>query len=105
MTRLCQFLVAACQASGLEIEPSYRIDGFGSSPITATALIRGLGGKKGMLIFRDVSELGGSQVDLVNAGYGYSVLSDPCPSEAFVLADYQDMFVDWGWSGKPNLKP
>ena len=43
-------------------------------------------------------------VDLIEAaGYGFSDLDEPEPSDAFDLEEFRDVFRDWGWSGPPEL--
>jgi hypothetical protein len=48
---------------------------------------------------------------MIRIGYGYSVLGDRSPTEAFDIASYIEMFSDWGqgeghrmpgWMTKPD---
>ena len=65
--------------------------------INAQALLPQLGAQKGMIIVNHWDELGGIATELVNAGYGYSVMDDHSPSEDYDLDTYIEVFSDWGW--------
>jgi hypothetical protein len=40
-----------------------------------------------------------------DAGYGFSVLSEPPVGEPFELETFVEMFRDWGWAGDPANPP
>jgi hypothetical protein len=58
-----------------------------------------------MLLFRTYDEVRDSAQALLDMGYGYSVIDEPLPDEEFYLESFQEMFRDWGWSGKSGGKP
>ncbi len=73
--------------------------------IYAQALLPQLGANKGIIIVNKVDELGADPTDIVNAGYGYSVLDDIPVSENYDLDSYVEMFTDWGWGAVNERKP
>lgn len=58
-----------------------------------------------MLVFLADDEMRGHVQELLDAGYGCSVLGEPRPDDEFDLAAFQEMFRDWGWSGQLGAKP
>ena len=58
-----------------------------------------------MLLIRAYDEIRDHVQELKDAGYGYSVLGEPRPDEEFDLMGFQEMFRDWGWSGRLGAKP
>lgn len=77
----------------------------GGRHLTSFARIADLGAPNGMLLFRTYDEVRDVSQALQDAGYGYSVVDEPRPDEEFDLASFQEMFRDWGWSGKLGGKP
>ena len=71
--------------------------------------LRGFGGPKGMLIIRD-AEYGKSIKDewleeAVQAGYGFSVMSEPVAGEEYDRDVFIEVLRDWGWYGPESDKP
>jgi len=58
-----------------------------------------------MIVVNRLDELKGVESELVNIGYGYSVLDEPSASEEYELDSYVDMFSDWGWGLHNEPKP
>lgn len=58
-----------------------------------------------MLLFRAYDDIRGHVQELEDAGYGFSVVGEPRPDEEFDLTAFQEMFRDWGWSGRLGAKP
>jgi hypothetical protein len=64
-----------------------------------------LGAPNGMLLFASSSEFLGKGQELVEQGFGYSVLDEPRDDEEFDIDRFREMFRDWGWSGERNQAP
>lgn len=58
-----------------------------------------------MIVVTHYDQLCGMAADLVNAGYGYSVLDDPSPTEGYDFNSYIEMFSDWGWGATDEKQP
>lgn len=43
--------------------------------------------------------------EIVNDGYGFSVLGEIIENEQYARDDYIDILSDWGWSGDKSKKP
>ena len=102
MTRLQTELQRAADDLGLGIVVPYVVDVRPGLQIHALALFPQLGAPKGMLIVNSFDDLEGMASELVNNGYGYSVLDDPFTE--YDLRSYIEMFSDWGWIAA-DVKP
>jgi|SRR6185503_5270044 len=105
MTPLQAELQRAGQDLGLEIVVPYNLDVPGGVHIHAIALLPQLGAQKGMIIVSHFEDLQGAAIQLVDDGYGYSVLDDPSPSDVYDLHSYIDMFSEWGWGATSETRP
>jgi hypothetical protein len=105
MNLLAKELGRACAALGLRIELGYTFSLPNMPDLTAVARISDLGAANGMLIFDNYDEIRELTQQLPDAGYGFSVLSQPEPSYELDLDSFKEMFTDWGWSGEPGRKP
>jgi hypothetical protein len=98
MNPLQEQLTTACEELGLKCDLDYTVKLSSGREVRAEALIRGLGANNGMLIVTDHGDVQHVVHELVDEGYGFSVLSVPSPTEEFDLKVYREMFRDWGWS-------
>jgi hypothetical protein len=105
LDRLQEQLTRACSELGIRIEIDHCVLLESGRQVLAVAWIPELGAAKGMIIARQYSVLRDLADELVAAGYGYSVLSDPPAHEDFELASYIEMFSDWGWAADAAAKP
>ena len=105
MTNLATRLSRACSALGLRAELGFNLSLGEGIEVHAVARIPDLGAPKGMLVVNSFDEVKNFSQTLINAGYGYSVLSEPSEDEEFHLDSFREMFIDWGWSGEPKYKP
>jgi len=58
-----------------------------------------------MLIVTDYSHVRGELAALEAAGYGFSVLEEPDPTDSFEVEEYAEMLRDWGWAGMHGEQP
>jgi hypothetical protein len=105
MSRLEQWLQLACSQLGLNIDLNFVAAMPDGRVISTIARIQDLGAPNGMLVFRSYSVIAGISNLILSAGYGYTVLDEPTPSEVFDIDEYKEMFLDWGWSGDISGKP
>jgi len=70
-------------------------------------LIRHFGGPKGMLIVADYSDSlrTGWAEEAVQAGYGFSVMSEPEAGEEYERDVSIEVLADWGWHGPVSERP
>jgi len=87
------------------VELEFSVSLAGGRHLTCLARIADLGARNGMLLFRTYDDVRDVSQLLQDAGYGYSVVEEPRADEEFDLASFQEMFRDWGWSGKLGSKP
>jgi hypothetical protein len=105
MTQLATWLWKACSELGLRIELQFELVLGEGRVLRTVARLPDLGAPKGMLIVKSYDEIKTYSQELISAGYGYSVLDDPSPDEAFDSQSFQTMFRDWGWSGELGKRP
>ena len=67
-------------------------------------LLPDFGAPSGMLIFGEYHQVEPFLDEVRDAGYGFSVMSEPLESE-IEACDYIDVLNDWGWSGDPDARP
>jgi hypothetical protein len=106
-SRLAQRWIAIANALGLRITAPASILLPSGQRIDADALLLDFGGPRGMLLVTDDELVWPHQAAIVDAGYGFSVLSDPGPSADSPppLDDVIDVLRDWGWEGDPADEP
>jgi len=75
--------------------------------VNADALLLDFGGPKGMVLVTDDNIVWPHREALLEAGYGFSVLSEPRTSIEIPreLDDVIDVLRDWGWAGAPENEP
>lgn len=105
MKRLSERVWRACAELGLRAELGFKLSLPNRPEITTVARIHNLGAANGMLIFESYDEISSFTKELLDAGYGFSVLDEPLPQEQFDLDSFKEMFIDWGWSGELGRKP
>lgn len=103
--RLRERLKRAGDELGLRIEFDPRLSVRGALDLTPVARLLDFGADNGMLIFVDGRDLLSCTEQLLDAGFGYSVLGDGSPTEEFDLESFKEMSIDWGWSGCSESKP
>jgi hypothetical protein len=105
MKRLPEWLWRACAELGLRVDLDFKLSLPNGLEMSVVARIRDLGAANGMLIFESYDEISNFTKELLDAGYGFSVLDEPSPQEGFDLDSFKEMFIDWGWSGELGHKP
>jgi len=106
MTKLEQLWNMAKDDLGLDIEISFPLVlPKKNITITSELLLKNFGAERGMLVFTRSQELQGSGEEIVQEGYGYSVLSEPSQTRTYKKDEFIALLSDWGWSGPPEKKP
>ncbi|MEH6548231.1 MAG: hypothetical protein V7701_17480, partial [Sneathiella sp.] len=100
-----QFWKKAASDLNLQITSPYRFLLSSGRKLEAILLIHHFGGARGMLIFGSYDEVAPYIKEIVDAGYGFSILDEPMESEQYNKEDYVDMLVEWGWSGANKTRP
>jgi hypothetical protein len=104
-TRLAAAWLKAGQSLGVEVVAPYRATLPSGVWIEATALVKGFGARRGMLIITDYSQVRSQLEALEQAGYGFSVLEEPGPTDVFDVEEYAEILRDWGWAGSKEDQP
>ena len=95
---------------GVRIIVPFSVQLPGGQRIDADVLLVDFGGQRGMLLVTDYEKVRAHGDEIVNAGYGVSVLSDPGDSlksslDVESIEGITDMLRDWGWAGAPEDEP
>ena len=98
MTTLENWLIKACNLLGLSIEIGFAVPLSNGEFLRSVCRILSIGSENGMLVFRPYDEIQEYAKELVQKGYGYTVIDEPRSDEAFDLDSFKEMFADWGWN-------
>lgn len=105
--KLKHMFSAAASDLGVEVVEDYKVGPVGADQVVEVPVhLPRFGGRIGMLVVTDLSQLGESPDALVRRGYGCSVLSatsskrTPYDRESFIA-----MLADWGWNGEDSARP
>ena len=73
--------------------------------IKTRLLLKNFGAVNGMLIVTDWDTIAQFAEEIVEAGYGYSTLSESDDRDQYNHYGFVEMLRDWGWSGPEALQP
>ena len=106
-SRLTRRWIEIANALGLRITAPASIVLPSGERIGADALLLDFGGPRGMLLITDDDLVWPHRVAIADAGYGFSVLSDPGPMANSPPHPNEviDVLRDWGWTGDPAEEP
>ena len=92
---------------GLDVVTPFELALASGARARVPVLIHGFGGPRGMLIVDEYREslANGWAEEVVQAGYGFSVMSDPGSAEEYDRAVTIEVLADWGWYGPESEKP
>jgi hypothetical protein len=90
---------------GLEIVAPFSAHLGPAGRVDVAVLLRDFGADRGMLLVSDYTTVEQHAQRLVEAGFGYSVMSEPDPSERYSRDYIIEILEDWGWSGPPDRRP
>lgn len=105
LTRLLQFWQKAAADLGLQLIAPFSLLLTSGKKLDAIFLIKNFGATNGMLIFGNYDEIFPYVDEIVEAGYGFSILDEPMANENYSKDEYIALLADWGWSGDVELKP
>jgi len=98
MSRFQQKWAAAARRLGLQVDLDFCLQSVGFDLIVPVRL-RDFGARRGMLLVTDFSTISPYSEALVDAGFGYSCLSDPTDRMEDDDSTLIEVLLDWGWSG------
>lgn len=83
---------------GLCLVENFSIQTKSGELLQARFLLKNFGAENGMLIFTDYKIVKPYVKEIVDKGYGFSILDEP-KSETIKTDEFIDLLIDWGWSG------
>jgi hypothetical protein len=104
-TKLLAFWEKAAKELRFEIEVPFSLLLDSDHEVKALFLVKQFGAPNGMLILSKNEDKQPYSDEIISAGYGYSVLSEPLKNEEFDSDDFIELLEDWGWSGSEESRP
>ncbi len=104
-SKLLKFWQEAASDLGLQLMVPFNLTLASGHKLEAIFLIQKFGTAKGMLIFGQYDEIAPYVDEIVDAGYGFSVLDEPMENEKFNKEEYIELLADWGWYGGVDFQP
>jgi len=105
VSKRLEWLLKACEMLDLNIEFGFIFILSNGKKLQSVAKIPALGAENGMLMFDSFKNVSEHVDEIIQAGFGYSILDNPYSEEQFDLESYVEMFSDWGWSGEVKSRP
>ncbi len=106
MNKLQENWLRVSKDLGIEVVPDFTLEFRSSNGVVVVKtdlLIRSFGMSQGMLVVKDYDLISAYVCDLIQLGYGFSILNE---SDNFNDKNLCVKFLrDWGWSGDKNLIP
>jgi hypothetical protein len=101
---LVEAWTAAARDLGLDIVAPFDLALPSGTRIRVPLLLRQFGAREGMLLVADSKILKEAEDELVESGYGYSVLGGG-GYEQYARDMFIETLRDWGWSGLESEQP
>lgn len=73
--------------------------------VRVPVLVRCFGAPEGMLVLSDYALVKDWTDEIVQAGYAYSIMSEPEAGEEYARDVLIEVLADWGWRGSESEKP
>lgn len=106
MNRMQTWLARAATELSVRVIVGHIVTLSNGRRLSAEVFFPDLGRSLGTLVFDSNFPLDEvARQEIVEQGYGVSSFSEPLPNEEFDIADYAEMFLDWGWSGSDIHRP
>ena len=77
----------------------------GDRTLNVPLIVRHFGAANGMIVVSSYAEISEYTEDLLQRGYGYSVMSPPRSDTEYNRESFIHLLSDWGWSGRPMDAP
>jgi hypothetical protein len=94
---------AAASDLSLELEAPFSMRLVSGATVSAVALLRRFGAKRGMIIVSDYEVVKPHQAELIESGFGFSTMSDP--ADPYERNGCLEILRDWGWAGPTDESP
>ena len=104
-SKLIQLWQMAAKDLGLNIIAPFTLELSSAVKIEAELLLKNFGASKGMIVFNKYDQVAPYVDEIVNAGYGFSVLEEPDKNRKYIKNGFIEMLGEWGWSGCRDKKP
>ncbi len=96
-SKLLKMWKLAAKDFDIDIEYPYSVILNNNTTIDALLLVKNVGGDKGMLIINNFNIVKNHIDELIQLGYGFSVLEEPSKNELYNKDEYAELLYEWGW--------
>ncbi len=90
---------------GLDVQIPFSLELASGTRVEAHLLLRRFGNINGMLVITDFSAVAHVWREIVDAGYGFSTLSEPRKDDTYDREHFIEMLCDWSWTGPESERP
>jgi hypothetical protein len=105
MTLLQEQLAHECHGLGVRINLDFELELASGRRVFFEAHLPDFGGEKGILLTSGSEVMHGIGNDVVDMGFGYSILSEPTPDSGYGRDGVIALLADWTWCGDPQMRP
>ena len=90
---------------GVEVVGPFELELPSGVRIRAPVLVRCFGAPEGMLLLTDFGLVMDLTDEILQAGYGFSIMSEPSEGEEYSRDVAVEVLADWGWTGAESDRP
>ena len=95
----------AAKDLGLEIVAPFPLLLPSGKQVDAEVLLKNFGAEKGMLIINEYGQVALLVNEIINEGYGFSVIEKPKENETYKREEFIELLNEWSWSGAHEKCP
>lgn len=99
------YLTQVCLELAVRVQMGFSVQLKSGEDLRAYAHIPSFGAPNGMLVFLRYEDIAPYRDEVLQSGYGFSVLEEPNSNVKLDLAVEKKMFADWCWTGDPCSTP
>jgi len=103
--RLLDQWYEAARDLNLDVQAPFTAQLPSGAQIQGRLLLRHFGAENGMIVVTDYLSISPFVAEIIEAGYGFSTLSEPSEHEPYDREVYVEMLRDWGWVGAEKDRP
>lgn len=93
------------EALGVEVSAPTTVELPSGAVLPVDALVAGFGGRRGMVVVANETQLGTHREELRGAGYGYSVWAPRKAGSPVDVSSAMSVLHDWEWHGPAEQAP
>lgn len=105
MTRLQSRLVSVAHILNIRIVTDFEFQLSSGEKVVFDLLLLDFGAPRGTLVTSSSEAVAKCRREISDAGFGYSILSEPKSEDDYTVEGCVEMLSEWTWSGAEDAKP